>query len=79
MNMVQTTGPGGVPAVVSVSSGFTFEGEKYVNDTRIPHGCVGTYLHASFNAPSSLRRQITMDELHLLHSCSTHWLGFGDF
>jgi hypothetical protein len=32
MNMVQATGPGGVPAVVSVSSGFTFEGEKYVND-----------------------------------------------
>ena len=41
MNMVQTTGPGRVPAIVSVSSGVTFEGEKYINDedfVSVTHG-----------------------------------------
>jgi hypothetical protein len=41
MNTVQATGPGGVLAVVSVSSRVTFEVEKYVNDedfVSVTHG-----------------------------------------
>jgi hypothetical protein len=70
MDMVQATGPGGVPAAASVSSGVTFEGKKYVNDAdfvSVTHG----YLMAALVLICT-----PLLILHLLSGARLRWMNY---
>jgi hypothetical protein len=73
MDMVQATGPGGVPATAFVSSGVTFEGKKYVNDAdfvSVTHG----YLMAALVIVCT-----PLLVLHLMTGARLQWMNYTIF
>lgn len=73
MDMTQATGQGGVPPASSVSSGVTFNGEKYVQD-----GDYVSVTHGYIMAASVLIFTPILI-LHLLSGARLRWLNYTIF